>query len=69
MLNLLIGPIGSMVKDAVTGFVETKKAKADPKGQRDTINSLGIPSVGHFNSTFLLTMFKTPPLFSPGDFS
>jgi len=29
MLNLLIGPIGSMVKDAVTGFVETKKAKAD----------------------------------------
>ena len=29
MLNLLIGPIGNMVKDAVTGFVETKKAKAD----------------------------------------
>ena len=29
MLNFLIGPIGSMVKDAITGFVETKKAKAD----------------------------------------
>ena len=27
MLNFLIGPIGSMVKDAITGFVETKKQK------------------------------------------
>ena len=29
----------------------------------------GIFSLGHFNSTFLLTIFKTPPLLSPGDFS
>ena len=29
----------------------------------------GIFSLGHLNSTFLLTMFKTPPLFKPGDFS
>jgi len=29
MLSLLAGPIAGMVKDAVTGFVETKKAKAD----------------------------------------
>ena len=29
----------------------------------------GIFSLGHFNSTFLLTIFKTPPLFKPGDLS
>ena len=29
----------------------------------------GIFSLGHFSSTFLLTIFKTPPLLSPGDFS
>ena len=33
------------------------------------MNNSGIFSLGHFNSTFLLTMFKTPPLFNPGDFS
>ena len=36
---------------------------------KSTIISLGIFSVGHFNSTFLLTIFKTPPFFNPGDFS
>mgnify|MGYP001295559449 FL=1 len=29
MFNLLVGPVAGMIKDAVTGFVETKKAKAD----------------------------------------
>ena len=29
----------------------------------------GIFSLGHFNSIFLLTIFSTPPLFKPGDFS
>ena len=27
----------------------------------------GILSVGHLSSTFLRTMFNTPPLFNPGD--
>ena len=31
MLNFLVGPTGSMVGDAIKGFVETKKAKADLK--------------------------------------
>ena len=31
-----------------------------------TISS-GMLSAGHFNSTFLLTIFKTPPLFKPGE--
>ena len=29
MMNFLVGPIANMVGDAVKGFVETKKAKAD----------------------------------------
>jgi len=29
----------------------------------------GIFSLGHLNSTFLLTMFNTPPFLRPGDFS
>ena len=29
MLNFLVGPVANMVNDAVKGFVETKKAKAD----------------------------------------
>ena len=29
MLNMLLGPIASIVGDTVKGFVETKKAKAD----------------------------------------
>ena len=29
----------------------------------------GIFSLGHFNSIFLLTIFRTPPLFKPGDVS
>ena len=36
---------------------------------RSITNSEGILFVGHFNSTFLLTIFKTPPLLSPGDLS
>ena len=28
-MNFLVGPIANMVTDAVKGFVETKKAKAD----------------------------------------
>ena len=36
---------------------------------KSTIISSGIFSVGHYNSTFLLTIFKTPPFFNPGDFS
>ena len=36
---------------------------------RSTTNSFGTFSVAHFNSIFLLTIFKTPPLFKPGDFS
>ena len=31
MMNFLLGPIANMVTDAVKGFVETKKAKADLK--------------------------------------
>jgi len=31
MINLLAGPIAGMVKDAVTGFIETKKAKSELK--------------------------------------
>jgi len=31
MINLLAGPIAGMIKDAVTGFVETKKAKSELK--------------------------------------
>ena len=31
MMNFLVGPIANMVGDAVKGFVETKKAKADLK--------------------------------------
>ena len=34
---------------------------------RSTVISSGIFSPGHFNSTFLLTMFNTPPLFKPGE--
>ena len=34
---------------------------------KSTIISSGIFSAGHFNSTALLTMFKTPPLFNPGE--
>ena len=30
---------------------------------KSTTISSGIVSAGHFNSTFLLTIFKTPPLF------
>ncbi len=30
-MNFLVGPIANMVTDAVKGFVETKKAKADLK--------------------------------------
>ena len=29
MFNLLVGPLSSLVGNAVKGFVETKKAKAD----------------------------------------
>ena len=36
---------------------------------KSTTISLGIFSAGHFNSTFLLTIFKTPPFFNPGDLS
>ena len=31
MMNFLVGPIANMVGDAVKGFVETKRAKADLK--------------------------------------
>ena len=31
MLNLLLGPVASIVKDAVGGYVETKKAKSVQK--------------------------------------
>ena len=34
---------------------------------RSTVISSGIFSPGHFNSTFLLTIFNTPPLFNPGE--
>ena len=34
---------------------------------RSTVNSSGIYSVGHLNSTLRLTIFNTPPLFNPGD--
>ena len=36
---------------------------------RLTTISFGIFSAGHFSSTFLLTVFKTPPFFNPGDLS
>ena len=36
---------------------------------KSTTSSLGMFSDGHFNSTFLRTIFNTPPLFKPGDFS
>jgi hypothetical protein len=31
MISLLAGPVAGMIKDAVTGFVETKKAKSELK--------------------------------------
>ena len=31
MINLLLGPVASIVKDAVGGYVETKKAKSVQK--------------------------------------
>ena len=34
---------------------------------KSMVISLGIFSAGHFNSTVLLTIFKTPPLFNPGE--
>ena len=34
---------------------------------KSIVISLGIFSAGHFYSTVLLTIFKTPPLFSPGE--
>ena len=34
---------------------------------KSTTISSGILSAGHFNSTFLLTIFKTPPYFKPGE--
>ena len=34
---------------------------------KSTTISSGIVSAGHFNSTFLLTIFNTPPLFKPGE--
>ena len=34
---------------------------------RSIVISAGIFSAGHFNSTVLLTIFKTPPLFKPGE--
>ena len=34
---------------------------------KSTIISSGIFSAGHFSSTFLLTMFNTPPRFNPGE--
>ena len=40
--------------------------EAVPSGKSIVI-SPGIFSAGHFNSTFLLTIFKTPPLFRPGE--
>ena len=36
---------------------------------KSTTSSLGMFSDGHFSSTFLRTIFNTPPLFKPGDFS
>ena len=36
---------------------------------KSIIMSSGILSAGHLNSTFLLTIFSTPPLFKPGEFS
>ena len=36
---------------------------------RSIVRLPGIFSLGHFSSTFLLTMFKTPPLLRPGDIS
>jgi hypothetical protein len=36
---------------------------------KSTTSSSGIVSEGHLSSTLLLTMFKTPPLLRPGDFS
>ena len=34
---------------------------------KSIVMSSGIFSAGHFNSTILLTIFRTPPLFSPGE--
>ena len=34
---------------------------------KSMVISSGIFSAGHFNSTVLLTIFKTPPLLSPGE--
>lgn len=36
---------------------------------KSTTISFGIFSVGHFNYNFLLTIFRTPPFFKPGDLS
>ena len=34
---------------------------------KSIVISSGILSAGHLNSTFRLTIFKTPPLFKPGE--
>ena len=39
------------------------------RSSKSTTNSFGILSVGQRNSTFRLTIFNTPPLFSPGHLS
>ena len=40
MMNFLVGPIANMVTDAVKGFVETKKAKAEAENARIAIRNI-----------------------------
>ena len=63
-LPLIVGTTfsGSLIEDILKLCPISTPSKS-------TISSDGIFSVGQFNSTFLLTIFSTPPLLRPGEFS
>ena len=56
-LSVIVGATlsGSLIEDI---FILAPMSKLS----RSTISSSGIFSAGHFNSTFLLTIFNTPPV-------
>ena len=48
MLNLLVGPLASIVKDAVGGYVQTKKAKQELKlTEIKATQKLNLPTYYH----------------------
>ena len=64
ILGVIVGTIfsGSLTDDILRLLLISVLFKS-------TTISSGIFSAGHFNSTFLLTTFNTPPFFNPGDLS